>query len=288
MNLRLRRMQSEYARLQYVFAGHERICIVEAIGRPPEKYVVEYHLKGLVEEKGGEIVERNIHRAEISLGPDYPREMPRCVMLTPVFHPNIDHIAICTQDIGAAGQTLDQTIVFIGQMISFQTFNLQSPRNGDAAKWTAENLERLPLEHIDLVPSTLLREGIDAEIALAASATLARPGQNGGGGDQPSLCANCGGAPASACVNGHLACADCVVTCGNCSAAMCVLCLPARCCTCEAVCCPDCIVNCVSCQRSTCLSHVDKCATCGRLNCKACGAHCQHRATVPTQGAIHV
>src|SRR4051812_42075484 len=108
MNVRLRRLQAEYARLQYIFEGHERIRIVEAAGQPPEKYVIEYRVKGLVEEKNAVIVEREVHRAEISLGPLYPREMPRCVMLTPVFPPNIDHLAICTEDIGAAGQWLDQ------------------------------------------------------------------------------------------------------------------------------------------------------------------------------------
>src|SRR6266566_1689297 len=107
MSVRLRRLQAEYERLKVVFADHERIRVAETLGRPPDKYVIEYRIKGLVEE-GGVVGEKDLHRAEISLGPGYPREMPRCVMLTPVFHPNIDHLAICTEDIGSAGQTLDQ------------------------------------------------------------------------------------------------------------------------------------------------------------------------------------
>jgi ubiquitin-protein ligase len=273
MNVRLRRLVSEYARLQLVFEGHDRIGIVETIGRPPEKYLIEYQLKGLVEENN-EICERNTHRAEITLGPGYPREMPRCVMLTPVFHPNIDHLAICTEDIGSAGQTLDQTIIFIGQMICFQAYNLQSPRNGDAARWTSEHLEELPLENVDLVPHTLLEEGADFRIATAATEALATLAAEAA---RPlPVCANCGTAKATVCVNGHLACADCLVRCANCLAEICVLCPPLRCAVCKAHACDDCGLGCTSCGNWACLAHLVKCVECGRFNCSGCAAHCRH------------
>src|SRR5918911_4132952 len=167
MSVRLLRLQAEHERLVRLFADHERIRIVESVGSPPERYVIEYNMRGLVEDKG-ELKEQNVHRAQIALGPNYPRERPRCVMLTPVFHPNIDHLAICTEDIGSADQTLDQSIVFIGEMITYQAFNLQSPRNGDAARWTAEHLEDLPLEGMDLVPH-MLTQGLDNSALIFAA-----------------------------------------------------------------------------------------------------------------------
>jgi ubiquitin-protein ligase len=272
MNVRVRRLQGEHARLQFVFAGHERIRIVESIGRPPERYVIEYTVKGLVEE-GGEIKERGLHRAEITLGPGYPREMPRCVMLTPVFHPNIDHLAVCTEDISSAGQKLDRTVIFIGEMISFQAYNLQSPRNGDAAKWAAEHLDQLPLENVDLVPHTLLDEGAEASIAVAAAAAVA---DVAAGAETVTFCRNCGAPQSGVCINGHSACGDCLVPCSNCKSEMCVLCSPARCQICGSYACDHCGMACASCGAWSCLSDVAKCLECSRYNCKACAIQCAH------------
>ncbi|MCA1557739.1 MAG: ubiquitin-conjugating enzyme E2 [Acidobacteria bacterium] len=168
MSVRLRRLQAEYNRVAQLFAGHERISIVETYGNPPDRYIIEYRLKGLVEEKG-EITERAVHRAQIVLGRNYPNELPRCNMLTPVFHPNIDHLRICTEDIGAAGKTIDQVITFIGEMIAFQTYNVKSPLNGDAARWTIEHLDKLPLERIDLIPKESVRPPTISETTQALS-----------------------------------------------------------------------------------------------------------------------
>src|ERR1017187_4080513 len=134
MSVRLRRLQAEHEKLKRLFEGHDRISIVETAGDPPDRYTLEYRIKGLVQENN-EIHVREVHRARIILGPNFPKEMPQCVMLTSVFHPNIDHLAICTEDIGSAGQTVDQLITFIGEMISYQAYNVQSPRNGEAAQW---------------------------------------------------------------------------------------------------------------------------------------------------------
>jgi ubiquitin-protein ligase len=243
MSVRLARLQSEYERLKFVFDGHEHIRILEAIGRPPERYIIEFRVRGLVEE-GGQIVERDTHRAEITLGPDYPRRMPRCVMLTPVFHPNIDHLAICTEDIGSAGQTLDRTLIFIGEMICFQAYNLQSPRNGDAARWTRENAERLPLEHVDLFPGVLMDTSAEARIALAAAAAMQQIEQ-----EQERKCVNCGQSVgfATPCSAGHEVCEDCRLECANCAASICVACEPRRCSICHELFCADCAVACNRC-----------------------------------------
>jgi ubiquitin-protein ligase len=264
MSVRLRRLQAEYERLQVLFEEHPRIRIVAALGRPPDKYIVEYQVKGLVEENG-KIQGRALHRAEITLGPSYPREMPRCVMLTPIFHPNIDYLAICTEDIGSAGQTLDQTILFIGEMISFQAYNLQSPRNGDAARWTQENQERLPLEKIDLTPALLLQGGTQLDAALAAIAHSSRPTYI-----TSRPCANCGrtdGTHYETCLHGHLTCEDCRADCANCEWSVCLLCTRYRCAACQRVFCEDCLLTCQECEKLVCLTDGKACVQCQHWLC---------------------
>jgi ubiquitin-protein ligase len=252
MSIRVSRLRSEYERLQFLLEGHERIRIVGTSGRPPERYTIEYRVKGLVEEAGA-VIERDSHRAEIILGMDYPKEMPRCVMVTPVFHPNIDHLAVCTEDIGAVGQTLDETVVFIGRMIAFQTYNLQSPRNGDAARWTKEHLDRLPLDDADLFCSRL----IDSEAAVRIGTIAAAEVE-----PEPLVlrdCGNCGAVVAfpSQCAAGHAICADCQIACDNCETTLCLLCPTHRCRHCREVFCVDCVVECRHCRSWGCLAHLD-------------------------------
>jgi ubiquitin-protein ligase len=261
MSVRLRRLQSEYERLKFLFGGHERIRIIEAIGRPPERYIVEFRVRGLVEE-AGQIIERDTHSAEITLGPDFPRRMPRCVMLSPVFHPNIDHLAICTEDIGSAGQKLDRTIIFIGEMISFQAYNLQSPRNGDAARWTRENAGRLPLETVDLFPPLLMDTSVEMSIAVKAAGETALIER-----ELARKCTNCGSPAGSAgpCPTGHDVCDDCRLDCRNCGTSMCLACEPRRCSSCKHLFCNDCAVACRRCGSWACLSHMSQ-------SCPSCSA----------------
>ena len=78
-------------------------------------------------------VSTSVHRAEIFLPKDYPHRPPYCRMVTPVFHPNIDPQKICIGDHWSAGQRLAELIVRIGEMITYQSYNVKSPLNAEAA-----------------------------------------------------------------------------------------------------------------------------------------------------------
>ena len=147
MNPRIRRLQADYQEIQTAFESHPRMKLVEARGNPPESYVIELQVKGLVPDSL-EITET--HRAEIFLPLDYPRRPPLCRMTTPVFHPNIDPQKICIGDHWSAGQSLPHLIMRIAEMISYQSYNVKSPLNAKAAAWTEQNVETLPLEKTDL------------------------------------------------------------------------------------------------------------------------------------------
>ena len=150
MNPRLRRLVADHQQVLAAFGNHPKIRVLQAEGNPPEKYVVAFGVKGLVPLGEDSWIEGHEHRAEIFLPVDYPRRAPFCRMITPVFHPNIDSQKICIGDHWSAGQKLSQLIVRIGEMITYQSYNVQSPLNAKAAAWSQLNASRLPLETADL------------------------------------------------------------------------------------------------------------------------------------------
>jgi ubiquitin-protein ligase len=150
MNPRIRRLQADQESVRDAFAGSSIIRIVEIEGEPAERYVVEYHVAGLVLDDENRPQIGRVHRAEIFLPIDYPRRPPFCRMISPVFHPNIDPQKICMGDHWSAGQKLTDLICRIGEMIAFQSYNIKSPLNAQAARWAEENMDRLPLQAVDL------------------------------------------------------------------------------------------------------------------------------------------
>jgi hypothetical protein len=119
---------------------------------PPEVYRFQYLMRGLYVAPDGAILERNDHLLEVNLSLGYPRRAPQCRMLTPVFHPNFDDSSVCIGDFWAASEALDDLIIRIGRMISYQEYNTKSPLNGLAAKWAAQNSYLLPVDPRPIAP----------------------------------------------------------------------------------------------------------------------------------------
>jgi ubiquitin-protein ligase len=150
MHARLRRLQAEHDQVLAAFASHPRIRIAAIEGTPPEKYVFEMLVKGLVPAGEDTFEPAALHRAEFFLPMDYPRRPPFCRMLTPVYHPNIDPQKICIGDHWSAGQSLVQMVVRVAEMLCYQSYNLKSPLNAKAAAWAEAHPEMLPLERGDI------------------------------------------------------------------------------------------------------------------------------------------
>ena len=176
---RLRRLQADWQKVQAEFTGHPYIT-VEPIGpaNPPDRYRVTYRVKGLWRDAQGNIRVRDVHRAEIYLHTDYPREKPKCVMLDPVWHPNFGSY-ICIGDHWAAGETLVDVIYQIGEMLTYQEYNPKSPLNAEAARWSELNRNRFPLQNIPLrqpdIEITLHPVGESAQENSSASTTDGEP-----------------------------------------------------------------------------------------------------------------
>ena len=149
---RTRRLMLDEETLQRLLQGWPLIQITGKAGIPPEIYRFTYNLRGLYVSGSGEILERDSHVLEVNLTLGYPRRAPQCRMLTPVFHPNFDDSMVCIGDFWAASEGLDQLIIRIGRMISYQEYNTKSPLNGLAAKWAAQNSHLLPIDPRPIAP----------------------------------------------------------------------------------------------------------------------------------------
>ncbi len=149
-NVRLRRLAADYERMQSYVRRHPRVKLVQTEGSPPEKYQLQYVVRSL-RQVGGELREQDSHMVEITLPRNYPRTPPQCRMLSPVFHPNVAPHAICVGDHWGAGEPLESIVIRIGEMLAYQSYNVKSPLNGDAARWVEQNLDRLPTDKVSML-----------------------------------------------------------------------------------------------------------------------------------------
>ena len=149
---RTRRLLLDHQTLTKRLAGWPLIQISGTAGIPPEIYRFTYNIRGLYVAPDGNILERDIHVLEVNLSLGYPRRAPQCRMLTPVFHPNFDDAMVCIGDFWAASEGLDDLVIRIGRMISYQEYNTKSPLNGLAAKWAAQNAGLLPIDTRSIAP----------------------------------------------------------------------------------------------------------------------------------------
>ncbi len=135
------------------FSTFPYIRLAGTNGNPPERYVVDYYIRGIDHiENNGQIVYRDYHSVEIKLPGTYPRTQPICRMLTPIFHPNIEPAVICIGDHWSAAERLCDLVVRIGEMIAYQSYNIKSPLDGEAAMWADLNNNLLPVDKTDLMP----------------------------------------------------------------------------------------------------------------------------------------
>ena len=152
MSPRLKRLNLEFERIKVRFASWPLLQLTASSGSPPEQYEFTYFVKSVYMSPTGDILEREQHVLEVNLSLGYPRRAPQCKMLTPVFHPNFDDSAVCIGDFWAASEGLEDLVIRIGRMLTYQDYNIKSPLNGLAARWAAEHPERLPVDPREIAP----------------------------------------------------------------------------------------------------------------------------------------
>jgi ubiquitin-protein ligase len=264
-NVRQRRLKADYDLMCSLFPSGRRIRILKTLGNPPEKYQVELLVTSLQKHPAAQTLQtHNAFIAEIVLTAGYPRMAPQCRMLTPVFHPNIAPHAICIGDHWTAGESLPHLVVRIAEMLAYQSYNVKSPLDGEAARWVEMNKDKLPLDTYDF--ASLL--GVGEVVGRSADGTLKA-------GD---VCANCGrrggDKPLHVCINLHAACDACVLECPVCRKTLCLKCPRETCVICRRAACAKCTYKCGSCGQVACLEHTGTCHVCGRRYCANCLVQC--------------
>jgi ubiquitin-protein ligase/DNA-directed RNA polymerase subunit RPC12/RpoP len=151
--MRTRRLRADADAMNAAFHGFEIIRVVPLAGDPPEAYQVDFAVDSLERGPDGKPVPRREHRIEIQLTSEYPRLAPKCKMVTPVFHPNIDPASICVGDHWTAGERLVDLVIRIGEMLAYQAYNVQSPLDGEAAMWADLNRGLLPTDPREMRPA---------------------------------------------------------------------------------------------------------------------------------------
>jgi len=150
--MRLRRLEADQEYMRERFHSFPLIQIVGMNGDPPEKYRIEYRVRGVARGHDGQTVYRDQHLVEIELTREYPRQSPKCKILTPIFHPNFDPATICVGDHWTAAERLADLVIRIGEMIAYQAYNIKSPLDGEAAMWADLNQAVFPIDSRSLIP----------------------------------------------------------------------------------------------------------------------------------------
>ncbi|MFN0195391.1 MAG: ubiquitin-conjugating enzyme E2 [Planctomycetaceae bacterium] len=148
--VRQRRLLADFNKLKEYTKLHPRVKILQTQGDPPEHFQLEYRINSL-RMSDGDLTEIKNHLVEIHLPLNYPRTPPQCRMLTPVFHPNIAPHAICVGDHWSSGESLQSIVIRIGEMLAYQSYNIKSPLNGEAARWVEDNVDQVPTDTVSLL-----------------------------------------------------------------------------------------------------------------------------------------
>ncbi len=153
---RMRRLRADLE-LMRKLAAQSKLIEFEASsvrpGLPPERYVVTYKCKGIKSvDKQGEPKFGRVHRVEIYLHSQYPQRWPGMKWLTPIWHPNINHInkTVCIDAAWwTASRSLDRLVLMIGEMVQYKNFHDDPskppfPWDPEAARWSRAYRKRNP------------------------------------------------------------------------------------------------------------------------------------------------
>lgn len=151
MNIRQRRLKRDYEKVIEEMGGSAYVKVSVVSGDPPDHYCVTYRLAGLTWDGSSNTAQPiSEHVVDIFLPVNYPKQAPRCVMRTPIWHPNIGDY-VCIGDYWSAGVTLVDIIAHIGDMIQYKSYNLKSPVNKSAALWAQRNERSFPVGNLTII-----------------------------------------------------------------------------------------------------------------------------------------
>ncbi len=147
---RMRRLRADYDLMQELAARSDMISFVAQSPRPnlpPERYIVTFKCKsiGNVDRQGNPIYSDR-HQVEIYLHNQYPQRWPGMKWMTPIWHPNINHLngSVCIDAAWwTASRSLDRLVIMLGEMLQYKNYHDDPtkppfPWDPEAARWSRE------------------------------------------------------------------------------------------------------------------------------------------------------
>lgn len=146
---RTRRLQADFEKVSKLISeSGGTLSLIKTENNPPTKYVIEYKCPSLYRASDGQLLIRDQHKVEITLGLNYPIERPSARMLTPVFNPHVFlNNSICLGAVWSPAETLDVLVLRIGALLQLdpRVLDARSPANIDANLWVQRNRSKIPL-----------------------------------------------------------------------------------------------------------------------------------------------
>jgi ubiquitin-protein ligase len=164
---RMRRLWADYQLMQDLASRSDLIeFTAQAVrkGLPPETYLVTYHCKGIYSvDRQGRPKLGDRHQLEIYLHNQYPQRWPGMKWLTPIWHPNINHLngTVCIDAAWwTASRSLDRLVIMIGEMVQYKNYHDDPtkppfPWDPEAARWSrsyrTEHPDAFPVDRRELL-----------------------------------------------------------------------------------------------------------------------------------------
>ncbi len=153
---RMRRLKADFGLMNELVSRSDLISfrsVSSAPNVPPEKYIVTFKCKSIVDvDRAGNPKYADHHQVEIYLHNQYPQRWPGMKWLTPIWHPNINHLngSVCIDAAWwTASRSLDRLIVMLGEMLQWKNFHDDPkkppfPWDVEAARWSREYRKKHP------------------------------------------------------------------------------------------------------------------------------------------------
>ncbi len=140
---------ADYEQVRKLLDLYPDIRIIATEGEPPERYDIEYTVKGYRTDEDGTASPVNSHRIRITIPFGYPHFPPTVKPLSSIFHPDIDPDAIRIADFWQNNQSLADLILHIGHMICGSIYQKEEPFNQDAFAWYEKRQSWLPFDTLE-------------------------------------------------------------------------------------------------------------------------------------------
>ena len=153
---RIRRLHGDQELMRELAARTNLISFVAQSPRPnlpPERYIVTFKCKSIanVDRQGNPVFSEH-HQVEIYLHNQYPQRWPGMKWLTPIWHPNINHLngSVCIDAAWwTASRSLDRLVIMLGEMLQYKNYHDDPtkppfPWDPEAARWSREYRKKHP------------------------------------------------------------------------------------------------------------------------------------------------